>query len=109
MTPGNWRINAGAARTAICLCLALSLAACSTLTGPWRQSVPGLVAPPPPAASPETGAKPSAKPSKTVTAFYQGNGTAGQPTASGEPYNPHGPYSSVAQFADRLDRKGNQP
>ena len=36
-------------------------------------------------APPET----NAKPSKTVRTSYQGSGTAGQPTASGEPYNPN--------------------
>lgn len=89
MTLGNWRINAGAARIAICLCLALSLAACATQTGPWRQYIPGLAAPPP-AATSATRAKPSAKPSKTVTASYQGSGTAGHTTASGQAYNPNG-------------------
>jgi len=44
------------------------------------------------ALTPETSATPSkttaTKPSKTVKASYQGRDTAGQPTASGEPYDP---------------------
>lgn len=86
MTPSNWRIDGGAAHTAICLCLALSLAACSTQTGSQRQSILRPTVPPPPsAATPETGAKPS----KMVTTSYQSSGTAGQTTSSGEHYNPN--------------------
>ena len=52
-----------------------------------QKPIPPLVAQPALAlpAPPET----SAKPSKTVRTSYQGSGTAGQPTASGEPYNPN--------------------
>ncbi|MGO9602134.1 MAG: septal ring lytic transglycosylase RlpA family protein [Candidatus Binataceae bacterium] len=78
------RIDGGGAHIAICFCLALFLAACSTQTGSLRQSTPGPAAPPPTVATPETGAKPK----KTVTASYQGSSTAGQATATGEPYNP---------------------
>jgi hypothetical protein len=81
----TWRIGGGAAHAAICLCLAVSLAACSTQMGSQRQPIPGPTAPPPPARTPETGAKPS----KTVTASYQGSGTAGQATSTGERYNPN--------------------
>jgi rare lipoprotein A len=63
----------------------VSLAACSTQTGLQRQPIVDLTAaPPPPAVTHETGAKPS----KIVKASYQGNATAGHLTASGEPYNP---------------------
>ncbi|MGO9055903.1 MAG: septal ring lytic transglycosylase RlpA family protein [Candidatus Binataceae bacterium] len=86
MTLSNWRIDGGAAHAAFCLCLAVSLAACSTQTGSRRLSILGPTVPPSPsAATPETGAKPS----KTVTASYQGSGTAGQTTSSGEHYNPN--------------------
>jgi peptidoglycan lytic transglycosylase len=81
----TWRIGGGAAQAAICLCLAVSLAACSTQTESQRQSIPGPTAPPPLAATLETGAKPS----KTVTASYQGSGSAGQATSTGERYNPN--------------------
>ncbi len=90
VTLSNWRINASVARIAICLCLAVSLAACSTQTESRPQAIPGPAAlPPPPAATSETGAQRSAKPAKTVKASYQGSGTAGRATASGEAYNPN--------------------
>jgi rare lipoprotein A len=87
VTLSNWRIERGAAHTGIIyLCLAVSLAACSTQTGSQRLSILGPTASPPPsAATSETGAKPST----TVTASYQGSGTAGLATSSGEHYNPN--------------------
>jgi rare lipoprotein A len=86
LTLSNWRINAGAARIAICLCLVVSLAGCSTQTGVRRQSVLGPTVPPLRRPQPpETGSKRS----KTVTASYQSSGTAGHATASGESYNPN--------------------
>jgi rare lipoprotein A len=73
------------AHRAICLGLAVSLAACSTQTGSPRQPILVPTAPRPPSvATPETGGNQS----KTVTASYQGSSTAGRTTASGEPYNP---------------------
>jgi len=83
----NWRIGIAVAHTTICLCLAVCLTACATQEESPREYIPlPAAAPPPPplAATP----KPRAKPSKTVAASYQGSATAGQPTASGEPYNP---------------------
>jgi hypothetical protein len=74
------------AHRAICLCLAVSLAACSTQTESLHQPILGPTAVPPPSvATPET----SERGSKTVTASYQGSSTTGQATASGEPYNPN--------------------
>ena len=81
------RINGAVAHTVLCICLALSLAACSTQTGSRPQPTLGPTAPlppPPPTATSEA----VKKPSKTVTASFQGSATAGQATASGQPYNP---------------------
>lgn len=80
----NWRINGGVARIGICLCLAVFLAACSPRTEPRHDLIPGPPAPPVVAIP-----KAAAKPSKTVTASYQGSAAAGHATASGEPYNPN--------------------
>src|ERR1700730_18012811 len=86
LTLSNWRFNRGIAYTASCLCLALSLAACTTQTASRSEPIPRLAAPQPPvAATPET----ATKSSKTVKTSYQGSDTVGQPTASGEPYNPN--------------------
>lgn len=49
---------------------------------------PAALSSPPAAATSETGARRSAKPSRTVKASYQGSSTAGRTTASGEAYNP---------------------
>jgi rare lipoprotein A len=85
LTLSNWQPNCRAL-TAVCLCLAVSLAACTTQTVSQPELIPRPAAPRPPlAVTPET----RAKPSRTVKASYQGSGTAGQPTASGEPYNPN--------------------
>jgi rare lipoprotein A len=85
LTLSNWRFNRGIACMAICLCLVLSLAACATRTASRTEPVPRLAAPQPPVgATPKAGAKSS----KTVSTSYQGSDTAGQPTASGKPYNP---------------------
>jgi rare lipoprotein A len=98
MTLSNWRLNSGTARATICLCLAVSLAACAAQTVSAPEPIPGPATPQSPlAAIPETTAKPSktvnedrhARPSKTLTTSYQGSDTAGQPTASGESYNPN--------------------
>jgi rare lipoprotein A len=86
LTLSKWRFNRGIAYTASGLCLALSLAACATQTASRPEPIPRLAAPQPPvAATPEAGPKSS----KTVKTSYQGSDTAGQPTASGEPYNPN--------------------
>jgi rare lipoprotein A len=86
MTVGNWRLNSGIARSAICLCFVFSLTACASQTVSQTEPMPPQAAPEPPlVAIPE----PRAKPSKTVKTSYQGSDTAGQPTASGEPYNPN--------------------
>lgn len=89
--PSNSRVYGRIAHTAICLCLAVSVAACATQTEsrpepmPLPAAPPAVLPPPPPplVAVPEI----RAKPSKTVTASYQGSDTAGQLTSSGEPYN----------------------
>jgi rare lipoprotein A len=86
LTLSNWRFNRGIACMAVYLCLALSLAACTTQTALRPEPIPRLAAPQPPVApTPETGAKSS----RTVKTSYQGSDSAGQPTASGEPYNPN--------------------
>ena len=90
--PSNSRIYGRIAHAAICLCLAVSVAACATQTEsrpepmPLPAAAPSVLAPPPPlVAVPEI----RAKPSRAVTASYQGSDTAGQLTSSGEPYNPN--------------------
>jgi len=96
MTPRIWRVSGAVAHIAIVsLCLAASLAACATQTDSLSQPVPSPIAPPPtsrattPSPPPVATDKISAKRSKTVTASYQDGGTAGQATASGEPFNPN--------------------
>ena len=86
MMLSRWRIKAGVAPTAICICLAMSLAACATRTESRPRAIP---APSVPSPLPSTTSGAHAKPSKTVTASYQGSGTAGQVTASGESYEPN--------------------
>src|ERR1700719_4815184 len=84
---GSLRLNCRAALAGVGICLVVSLAACTTQTESPQKPMPPLVSQPKLAlpAPPET----NAKPSKTVRTSYQGSGTAGQPTASGEPYNPN--------------------
>jgi rare lipoprotein A len=77
------RINGHFALIAIGVCLAVSSAACATRTEAPPQRALGVTASPP-AAIPQL----PVKPSRTVTATYQGSDTAGSLTASGEPYNP---------------------
>ena len=79
-------LSGGVVSRAICLCLVVFLAACATQTESPRESIPPAIRP-----QPQIPPAPrvSAKPSKTVKASYQGSGTAGQPTASGERYNPN--------------------
>jgi rare lipoprotein A len=83
----NWRLHV---RTALAL-MSLSLAvSCATQQELPQASLPApVLAQPAPLpslpAAPQTGAKPS----KAVRASYQGTAQAGQPTASGEPYNPN--------------------
>jgi rare lipoprotein A len=93
-TLGNRQINGGVASIAVALGLAVCFTACATQTASPRQAIVGPIAPrpsQPPAAYPVSVASPAtvAKPSRTVTASYQGSGTAGQATASGEAYNPN--------------------
>jgi rare lipoprotein A len=77
-----------------CLVASWSQSAYATQTESPREPIPLSVASPPPStispgfassAPPET----TATSPKTVMASYQGSETAGQPTASGEPYNPN--------------------
>ena len=84
---GSLRLNGRVALAGVGICLVGSLAACTAQTESPQKPIPPLVAQPALAlpAPPET----SAKPSKTVRTSYQGSGTAGQPTASGQPYNPN--------------------
>jgi rare lipoprotein A len=86
---GSLRLNGRGALMGIGVCLAMSLAACATQTESPQAPRPSVVAQPPPAptAPPH---ETSAQPSRTVKASYQGSGTAGHRTASGEPYNPNG-------------------
>ncbi len=85
MTVGNWRLKSGIARSAICLCFVFSLTACASQVSQTAPIPPQAVPELPLVAIPE----PRAKPSKTVKTSYQGSDTAGQPTSSGEPYNPN--------------------
>ncbi len=82
----NRQINGGIAYIAVGLWLAVSFTACSTPTAWPRQPIPGPAAALP---SPVATSASVAKPSRIVTASFQGSGTAGQSTASGEPYNPN--------------------
>lgn len=88
LRPGSLRRNGRGALMGMGVCLAVSLAACATQTGSSPAPIRPVVAQPPPAlpAHHET----STKPSKTVKTSYQGSGTAGHSTASGERYNPNG-------------------
>jgi rare lipoprotein A len=92
----NLRIDVRIAHAAICFCLAASLAACAAQTEPRPEAMalpvgPSTTPPPLPAPPPPLAATPKArraKPSGTVTASFQGSDSAGQPTASGELYDP---------------------
>lgn len=75
--------SGGVVRKVVCLSFAVFLAACATRTEPLRESVPPAITPHP------ATYRVSPKPSKTVKASYQGSASAGQPTASGERYNPN--------------------
>jgi rare lipoprotein A len=83
---GSRRLKGRIAVGGIGVCLAVALTACATQPQPLLPAVapPPPVLPGPPAMPPETSAKP-----KTIKASYQGSGTAGLPTASGEPYDPN--------------------
>ena len=87
MRISNWRLYVRTALAVMSLSLAVS---CATQQELPQSSLPAPAvaqpAPPPSLpAAPQTGAKPS----KAVRASYQGTAQAGQPTASGEPYNPN--------------------
>src|SRR5271154_992979 len=79
----NWQINIGGALMLMSLAL---VASCNTQQPPPPpQPVPAVApAPPPPPPPPQTKAP---KPRAAVVSF-QGDESAGRPTASGEPYDP---------------------
>jgi len=78
----NWRLQS---QKILLLGICVYAAACATQAPP---PPPPPAAPPPPPPVAEA-PKPKPAPSKIVKASYQGTATAGQPTASGEPYNPN--------------------
>src|SRR5271156_1306333 len=77
----NWQINVGGALVLMSLAL---VASCNTQQPPPPPQPVPAVAPPPPPPPPQTKAP---KPRAAVVSF-QGNESAGRPTASGEPYDP---------------------
>ena len=77
----NWQINIGGAMVLMSLAL---VASCNTQQPPPPTQPVPAVAPPPPPPPPQTKAP---KPRGAVVSF-QGDESAGRPTASGEPYNP---------------------
>jgi rare lipoprotein A len=82
--PSGGGPSGGVVRKVVCLCFAMFLAGCATRTGSPHEYITPAITPPAPAPP-----RVSAQPSKTVKASYQGSGGAGQPTASGERYNPN--------------------
>jgi rare lipoprotein A len=83
----NWRLYVRTALAVMSLSLAVS---CATQQELPQSSLPApAVAQPAPPPSLPAAPQTSAKPSKAVGASYQGTAQAGQPTASGEPYNPN--------------------
>src|SRR5208337_5657821 len=77
----NWQINVGGALMLMSLVL---VASCNTQQPPPPPQPAPAVAPPPPPPPPQTKAP---KPRAAVVSF-QGDESAGRPTASGEPYDP---------------------
>ena len=87
MRISNWRLYVRTALAVMSLSLAVS---CATQQELPQSSLPApAVAQPAPPPSLPAAPQTSAKPSKAVGASYQGTAQAGQPTASGEPYNPN--------------------
>ncbi|HSZ21574.1 MAG TPA: septal ring lytic transglycosylase RlpA family protein [Candidatus Sulfotelmatobacter sp.] len=80
----NWKINGAGALVLMSLALVTS---CNTQQPPPPpQPVPAVAPPPPPPPPPPPQTK-APKPRGAVVSF-QGNKSAGRPTASGEPYDP---------------------
>jgi len=80
----NWKINVAGALVLMSLTV---LASCNTQQPPPPpQPVPAVAPPPPPPPPPPPQTK-APKPRAAVVSF-QGNESAGRPTASGEPYDP---------------------
>src|SRR5271169_136251 len=79
----NWQINVGGALVLMSLAL---VASCNTQQPPPPPQPVPAVAPPPPPPPPAPQTK-APKPRGAVVSF-QGNKSAGRPTASGEPYDP---------------------
>jgi rare lipoprotein A len=80
----NWKINGAGALVVMSLALVTS---CNTQQPPPPpQPVPAVAPPPPPPPPPPPQTK-APKPRGAVVSF-QGNKSAGRPTASGEPYDP---------------------
>jgi rare lipoprotein A len=79
----NWKINVGSALVLMSLAL---VASCNTQQpAPPPQPVPAVAPPPPP---PPPAPQTSTKRPRAAVVSFQGNESAGRPTASGEPYNP---------------------
>ena len=88
----NWQLSMGGALALMSLSLAIS---CTTQQSQPQPAPAPAVAPPTPAPAPVPEAPPAPpqtssrhKAPSAVKASYQGDATAGRPTASGEPYDP---------------------
>ncbi len=87
----NWQLGAGGALAVMSLSLAVS---CTTQQSQPQPAPAPAIAPPTPAPAPVPVTPPPPQTSSrhrapsAVKASYQGDATAGLPTASGEPYNP---------------------
>src|SRR5580658_6864517 len=80
----NWKINVGGALVLMGLTL---VASCNTQQPPPPPQPMPAVAPPPPPPPPPPAQTKAPKPRGAVVSF-QGEESAGRPTASGEPYDP---------------------
>jgi rare lipoprotein A len=81
----NWQINVGGALMLMSLAL---VASCNTQQQPPPPQPVPAVAPPPPPLPPPPAPQTSTKRPRAAVVSFQGNESAGRPTASGEPYDP---------------------
>jgi rare lipoprotein A len=81
----NWQINVGGALMLMSLAL---VASCNTQQPPPPPQPVPAVAPPPPPLPPPPAPQTSTKRPRAAVVSFQGNESAGRPTASGEPYDP---------------------
>jgi rare lipoprotein A len=81
----NWQINVGGALVLMSLAL---VASCNTQQPPPPPQPVPAVAPPPPPLPPPPAPQTSTKRPRAAVVSFQGNESAGRPTASGEPYDP---------------------